>query len=227
MLHHGKAKVLLLLELHKGYFIKAGIHVPCLYYLNTVPSSSLNILLGVWGRRDAFLARPKQRSTTPLCNTHTPRDLHLNCTPLPFIFYVSLSLTQLCEGMVGIPFDSANSIWWKNKYTRGVGGKKRVGVGIWTRWRVAWSSGGGGGTDVGGGQTEERRGERKRRQGVEMSWNIQFQVEVVNLSVLWSRWPPCSLHWRMWDISSSSPPCNATLIVKISNFLFYGSFRVT
>lgn len=41
---------------------------------------------------------------------------------------MSLSLTQLCEGTAGIPFDSANSIWWKNKYTGGVGDEKRVGV---------------------------------------------------------------------------------------------------
>lgn len=110
-----------------------------LYYLNIVPSCSLNILLGVWGRRDAFLVRPRQRSTPTA--THTQRDLHLNCAPLPFIFCVSLSLTQLCEGMVGIPFDFANSIWCKNKYTRGEGDKKRVGVvGGVKRWRVAWSS---------------------------------------------------------------------------------------
>lgn len=29
--------------------------------------------------------------------------------------------------MVGIPFDSSNSIWRENKYTGGVGDKERVG----------------------------------------------------------------------------------------------------
>lgn len=38
--------------------------------------------------------------------------------------------------MVGIPFDSANSIWWKNKYAGGVGDKKKVGV------VGGWSGGG-------------------------------------------------------------------------------------
>lgn len=135
-----------------------------LYYLNIVPSCSLNILLGVWGRRDAFLVRPRQRSTPTA--THTQRDLHLNCAPLPFIFCVSLSLTQLCEGMVGIPFDFANSIWCKNKYTRGEGDKKRVGVvgggeemESCMELREGMSVGGGGGG--GGGRTEEQRGERK------------------------------------------------------------------
>lgn len=52
--------------------------------------------------------RPRQRST-PIA-THTKRlaselrsaSFHLLC--------FSLSLTQLCEGMVRIPFDLANSI---------------------------------------------------------------------------------------------------------------------
>lgn len=63
---------------------------------------------------------------------------------------MSLSLTQLCEGMAGIPFDSANSIWWKNKYTGGVGDEKRVGV-------------------LGGGRedkTEEREGYIELREGM-------------------------------------------------------------
>lgn len=73
--------------------------------------------------------------------------------------------------MVGIPFDSANSIWWKNKYAGGVGDKKKVGVvGGWSggeneemvsymRAQGGGMSGGGDGGKGGWVQAEEQRGE--------------------------------------------------------------------
>lgn len=123
--------------------IQAWTYAPFLYFLRFGPSSNFNILLRLRGRRDAFLARSRQRSTAPHppCNAHTLQDLHLNCAALPFIFYVFFSLTQLCEGMFWIPFDSANSIWCKNKYTAGMGDKKYVGVAEGDgrgEWRDGW-----------------------------------------------------------------------------------------
>lgn len=66
------------------------------YYPNTVPSCSLNILLGVWGRRGFSFSRAPAK-VNPQHNTHahthtTVRDLHLNRVPLPFISRVSPSL---------------------------------------------------------------------------------------------------------------------------------------
>ena len=130
--------------------------------------------------------------------------------------------------MVGIPFDSTNSIWWKNKYTRGVGGKKRVGVrkemeicrelrGGNERW---WRR---------RGRTNGRAEGRKKR-------SIGSGDELKHLVPGWSHKPLHALilgghhhvqpRWRIWDHSSSSPLCNAALIEKIRDFPFYGSLRV-